>query len=264
MTIKGARLNADHASTKACGPASERHSGNVRPIRAILFDKDGTLVDFQRTWGPAVDEVMRHLAHGSPAAYKRLAAASRFIEAEQRFLPASPIIAEPTPVFGALWAAALSRTPSPEFCAEIDRLLRDATTLHLAAIGDPKVVLSDLAGRAYRVGMITNDPEATACAHARKLGLDGIMEFIAGYDSGFGAKPEPGPVLAFAQAVGVAPAEIVMVGDTVLDLIAARAAGALAVGVLTGPASAESLAPHADALIASYTELPAWLLARHA
>ena len=254
-------MNADYARSKASVPASEKHSGNVGPIRALLFDKDGTLVDFQRTWGPAVDEVMRHLAHGSRAAYERLAAASRFIEAERRFLPDSPLIGEPTQVFGALWAAALSRAPSAEFFAEIDGLLRDATTSHLAAIGDPKAVLTDLASRSYRIGMITNDPEATARAHVRKLGLDGILEFIAGYDSGFGAKPEPGPVLAFAHALGVAPAEIAMVGDTVLDLIAARAAGALAIGVLTGPASAETLAPHADALIASYTELPAWLLA---
>jgi phosphoglycolate phosphatase len=50
-----------------------------------------------------------------------------------------------------------------------------------------------------------------------------------------------------------------MVGDTVLDLVAARAAGAIAIGVLSGPAPAEALAPYADALIASYTELPAWL-----
>jgi phosphoglycolate phosphatase len=216
-------------------------------------------VDFQRTWGPAVQEVMRHLARGSQATYERLAAVSRFVESEQRFLPDSPLIGEPTQVFGILWAEALSRTPTAEFFAEIDRLLRGASTSHLAAIGNPKAVLTDLAGRSYRLGMVTNDPEATAHAHVRKLGLDGVLEFIAGYDSGFGAKPAPGPVVAFAHTVGVAPAEIAVVGDTVIDLLAAHAAGALAVGVLSGPASAKALAPHADVLIASHAELPGWL-----
>jgi phosphoglycolate phosphatase len=229
------------------------------PIRAILFDKDGTLVDFQRTWGPAVQAVMQHLASGDRAAYARLAAAIRFVEAEQRFLPDSPFIAEPTSVFGALWATALGRPANAEFFAEIDRLLCDATIGHLAAIGDPKTLLTLLAARGYRLGMITNDAELTARAHARKLGLDQVLKFIAGYDSGFGAKPDPGPVLAFAQAVGVPPAEIAVVGDAVHDLAAARAAGAIAIGVLTGPAPSAILAPNADALLASPAELATWL-----
>jgi len=92
--------------------------------------------------------------------------------------------------------------------------------------------------------------------------LDKYLEFVAGYDSGFGAKPDPGPVLAFAQAVGVPPSEIAVVGDTVLDLAAARAAGAIAIGVLTGPAPSAILAPHADALLASPAEFAAWLDSR--
>jgi phosphoglycolate phosphatase len=219
-------------------------------------------VDFQRTWGPAAREVMQHLAGGDRTAYERLAAASRFVEAEQRFLPDSPVIAGSTQIYGALWAEVLGRTPDDAFFAEIDLLMCDATTLHLAAIGNPREQLTELASRGYRIGMITNDAETNARAHARKLGIDGIIEFVAGYDSGFGVKPAPGPVLAFARAVGVAPAEIVVVGDTVLDLAAAHAAGAVAVGVLTGPVSAESLAPSADALIASHAELAAWLASR--
>ncbi len=39
------------------------------PIRAILFDKDGTLIDFQRTWGPATHVVLSQLCDGDAAAY---------------------------------------------------------------------------------------------------------------------------------------------------------------------------------------------------
>jgi len=240
-------------------PSNTVHLEKVGPIRAILFDKDGTLVDFQRTWGPAAQSVMRRLASGNRAAYDRLVAASRFVEADLRFLPDSPLIAEPTGVYGALWAAALGRPANAEFFAEIDRLLCDATTRHLAAIGDPERLLSFLAARGFRLGMITNDAKITARAHLRKLGLDKYLAFVAGYDSGFGAKPDPGPVLAFAQAVGVPPSETAVVGDSVLDLAAARAAGAIAIGVLTGPAPAAVLAPHADAVFTSPAEFAAWL-----
>jgi phosphoglycolate phosphatase len=228
-------------------------------IRAILFDKDGTLIDFQRTWGPAVDAVMRHLAGGDHAAYARLAAASRYDQATQRFLPDSPLIGEPTSVYGRLWAEALGRPATADFFAEIDRLLCDATTLHLAPIGDPQALLTALAVRGYRLGLMTNDAEITARAHVRKLGIDRLLEFVAGYDSGFGAKPQPDPILAFARSVGAAAEQVAVVGDTPLDLTAAHAAGAFAVGVLTGPVPAANLAPHADALIASPAELPAWL-----
>ena len=61
----------------------------ARAIRAILFDKDGTLVDFQQTWGPAVHDVMQTLAAGHHAIYERLAAAIGFVESEQSFLPDS-------------------------------------------------------------------------------------------------------------------------------------------------------------------------------
>jgi len=137
------------------------------PIRAILFDKDGTLVDFQRSFGPAVHEVMQHLAGGDHAAYDRLVAASRFVEADQRFLPDSPLIAEPTSVYGALWAAALGRSADAALFAEIDRLLCDATTRHLAAIGDPRALLTALAARGYRLDwspMMPKSPLAPTCA----------------------------------------------------------------------------------------------------
>jgi phosphoglycolate phosphatase len=235
------------------------HARNVLPIRAILFDKDGTLIDFDRTWGPAVQAVLRHLAGGNATLYRMLCAESGLVDGVH-FRPDSPLIDESTSLFAARWATLLGRPADPAFFAEIDRLLCEATTAHLAVIDDPKAVMSELAGRGYQLGLVTNDAEATARAHVRKLGLDRILAFVAGYDSGFGVKPEPGPVLAFASVVGVPTTEIVMVGDTALDIATARKAKARAVGVLTGPNSSDSLQlAKPDAVIASIAQLPAWL-----
>lgn len=232
------------------------------PIRAILFDKDGTLVDFERTWGPAVDAVLHHLAHGDDDLYRRLCAASGLV-AGRHFLPDSPVIGEPTSVFAAPWAALLKEPADATFFTKVDLLLCQATTAHLSPIGDPRRVLSDLATRGYRLGLITNDAEASARAHLRKLGLERFVEFVAGYDSGFGAKPAPTPVLAFAAAAGVSPAEVVVVGDTVIDVATARAAGARAVVVSTGPNSDALREAKADAVVDSVADLAGWL-ERHA
>jgi phosphoglycolate phosphatase len=101
--------------------------------------------------------------------------------------------------------------------------------------------MSELGGRGYQLGLITNDAAGTARAHMRKLGCEHMLAFVAGYDSGYGAKPAPGAVLAFSAAVGVSPKELVLVGDTALDIATARAAGARAVVVLTGPQSSDYL-----------------------
>jgi phosphoglycolate phosphatase len=229
------------------------------PIRAILLDKDGTLVDFQRTWGPATHAVIAELAAGDAAVYEALAEVSGFIAAEQRFLAGSPLIAGATPDYGPSWAQVLGRPATPDFFAHVDRLFLRAGQEHLAPIGEPAAVLTALARRGYRLGIITNDAEANARAQIAQLKIDHLVGFVAGHDSGFGAKPDPGPVLAFAQKLGIAPSEVAVVGDSLHDLAAARAAAATAVGVLSGPAPRDVLAPHADALIGSIADLPAWL-----
>ena len=232
------------------------------PIRAILFDKDGTLVDFQRTWGPATHALLAHFAAGDRVVFDELAAVSGFVAAEQRFLPDSPIISGATPDFGSLWAQVLGRPATSDFFAEIDRLYNVTGLEHLAPIGDPAGVLAGLRRRGYQLGIATNDPEASAHAQIARLGIARLVEFVAGYDSGFGAKPAAGPVLAFARALDVEPREVAVVGDAVYDLVAARAAGAIAVGVRSGPTPGALLAPYADALIDSIADLRAWLEGR--
>jgi phosphoglycolate phosphatase len=85
------------------------------------------------------------------------------------------------------------------------------------------------------------------------------FDFIAGYDSGFGGKPAPGQLLAFCEQTGLAPSQCAMVGDSLHDLEAGRTAGMTTVGVLTGPAPRDELAPHADVVLPSIAELPLWV-----
>jgi len=229
------------------------------PIRAILFDKDGTLVDFQRTWGPATHTVLTQLCNGDRGAFDRLAAVSLYDAAERRLLPGSPVVIETTYGYGKLWAEALGVPLTAEFVDQIDRMYFQTTLDHLTPIGDVKALLGALAARGLRLGLMTNDADANTRAQMQRLGLDRLLEFIAAYDSGYGHKPDPDPVLAFAAFAKVDPAEIAVVGDTAHDLVAARAAGSVAVGVLSGPVPRERLEPHADVLLGSIAELEAWL-----
>ena len=145
--------------------------------------------------------------------------------------------------------------------------LADVTDMiDAAAAGAPmseavplRPLLSALRARGLKLGVATNDSEAPARAHLAAHGLTELFDFVAGYDSGHGAKPGPGMCLAFARAMGLDSSSAVMVGDSRHDLQAGRAAGMRTVAVLTGVATAADLAPHADAVLADIGALPAWL-----
>ncbi len=98
-------------------------------------------------------------------------------------------------------------------------------------------------------------PLAVVGALALAMGLG----LAASAHAGPSAKPAPGMLLAFADRFGLDPAAVLMVGDSRHDLIAARAAGMPAVGVLTGTAAAEDLAPLALAVLPDIGHLPGWL-----
>ena len=129
----------------------------------------------------------------------------------------------------------------------------------LTPIGDPVAVLSALTAMGLRLGVATNDSERSARRQIEALGIAPYVDFVAGYDTGHGGKPEPGMVLAFAEFLRAAPSSIVVVGDSLHDLAAARAAGATSVAVLSGPAERATLEPHADFVIAHVGDLPGLL-----
>lgn len=226
-------------------------------LEAILFDKDGTLIDFQKSWGPAAHAAMRRLARGDAAAVDRLARAMGFDRVRETFAAESPFIGGSSASYGPLWAQALSRDDLDALIVEMDAALAQEVRRTLAPIGDPVAAADALRARGLKLGIATNDAEAPAREQAGLLGLTDRLDFVAGYDSGFGGKPGPGMVLAFARAVGVAPAQIALVGDSLHDLHAARAAGAVAVAVLSGPAGRDELAPQADHVLDDISGLPA-------
>jgi phosphoglycolate phosphatase len=228
-------------------------------ITAVLFDKDGTLIDFDRTWGPAAYEVMQALSGTDAAAFERLVEISHYVVEERRFLRTSPLVAGSSDVFGRDWAVALGRSDPQALAGEIDRLFAVHGMASLTPIGEPLAVLELLAADGYRLGIATNDAQAPALAQAEAMGLIPHLDFVCGYDSGHGAKPDPGMVLGFARHLGIPAGEVAMVGDSTHDLHAARAAGAVAIAVLSGPATREELAPHADHVVASIADLPALL-----
>ncbi|WP_340109934.1 HAD family hydrolase [Pikeienuella sp. HZG-20] len=232
---------------------------NLTRIKGALFDKDGTLIDFTATWRGLVEGMIATCAGEDAALAADLGAAIGFDPATGLFLPGSPVVAGSTGEVAALMAALLPGTHADEIEREANR--RAAAAAGVSPTPGLMAALARLAEMGLTLGVATHDSEAAAHAHTRALGLDGRFAFIAGYDSGCGLKPGPGMVRAFCRATGLSPSDVVMVGDSVHDLGAGRAAGAAAaIGVLTGPAPEAELAPFADAILDAVADLPDFLI----
>jgi len=229
-------------------------------IDGIVFDKDGTLFDFRRSWGGWVQGVLAELATGSGHA-AALADVLRFDPATGDFLADSPVIAASTAEIADVLLPLLPEQSLTRLEARLNRLAGASQMVPAVPL---RPLLQALRSRGLRLGVATNDVEASARAHLLAQDVAGCFDLVVGYDSGHGAKPGPGMLLAFAAQTGLDPARVLMVGDSRHDLMAGRAAGMRPVAVLTGIATAEDLAPLAEAVLPDIGALPGWIDARRA
>jgi phosphoglycolate phosphatase len=107
-----------------------------------------------------------------------------------------------------------------------------------------------------KMACLTNKPLAFAQALLRVKALDGYFGWVFGGDSFARKKPDPMPLLGTCKAMGVAPGQVLMVGDSQNDAQAARAAGCPVALVGYGYNHGEPIAaaPH-DLLVDSLAEL---------
>lgn len=228
-------------------------------IKAILFDKDGTLLDFEKTWGPTMVQVIDQLTEGDETKAQTIADSILFDRESQTFGPGSTFVVDGPQIFASAWAEILGRAPGDEFCQKIDEMFVAPSLEFATPFLTTRGTLRYLREHGFTLGIGTNDSEEGARAQADKLGFTKHMAFIAGHNSGHGAKPAPGMVFAFAETTGYAVNEIAMVGDSAHDMLTGQNAGATSIGVLTGQSSRDDLAPHADHILESIAELPALL-----
>ncbi len=223
-------------------------------IKAILFDKDGTLFDFDKSWGiwarGFIDDY-------TPDQAKRRALARGFeLDYENsRFLPTSPIIAGTS---SAIFSAIEAVFPD-HAAAEIAQKVRYSTAnAQMQPVTDLRPLLETLKARGLKLGIATNDDEAGAYEQLGREDVVELFDFIAGHDSGYGAKPAPGMCQGFLRAVQIEPENALMIGDSQHDIRSGQAAGMQTMGVLTGPANAAELS-NADYVLDHIGLLPEWL-----
>jgi HAD superfamily hydrolase (TIGR01509 family) len=234
---------------------------DLEGIDLVIFDKDGTLIDFHAMWGAWARELGERL----DAAVRRPVAGDVFATigfdpTSGRVTPGGPLASARMGQVQDLVAALVRR-----WCPSVAAARRAIETAWFApdpvALAVPLADLPRLLGGLHasgrRLAVATTDDRAPTDATLRALGVRHHIEALVCGDDGFAVKPAPDAVVAICQALGSGPARCAVVGDSPADIAMGRAAGAaLVVGVLSGVGTAADLAG-ADVVLASVGKLAA-------
>jgi phosphoglycolate phosphatase len=219
-------------------------------LKGVLFDLDGTLLDtladiaaaLNRTvteqgWAPFTDdEVRAMIGRGSPILIQRSAAARRQV------------------ITAAAEAALVQRFF--HHYEEMEGMHQSSAKPYAGAIES----LRALHVHGVRTAIVTNKQRRFAVKLIQRLGLSPWIDLVVGGDTCERRKPDPQPLLFACEALEIQPAQGLMVGDSINDVDAARAANMAVVCVSYGyNEGRDPRALSCDALLDSLGDLPGLL-----
>jgi phosphoglycolate phosphatase-like HAD superfamily hydrolase len=229
-------------------------------IDLVVFDKDGTLIDFGAMWSGWALEFGRRLdaATRRPVAGDVFAAIG-FDPVEGRIRSGAPLAIATMAQIEGIVAAVVRR-----WCPSVAAARRAVETAWFepdpVATAVPTADLGELFRRlrenGRRIAVATTDGRTPTEATLRGLGIREAVSALACGDDGIGMKPDPAMLLAVCATVAIPPERTAIVGDTPADLAMGRSAGAgRVIGVLTGVGTRTELEPLADVVLGSVGEL---------
>ena len=240
------------------GPAGTGDA--LEGIDLIVFDKDGTLIEFHLMWGGWVGALATRLEASSGLALREGLYALLGVDLETGLVHAHGLLAA-TPmsrIREAVVAFLVDAGAAPDRAeAAVDRAWDAPDPVALARpVTDLGALLARLRPRVGLFAVATSDDRDPTIRTLETLGIAGEFADLACADDGFPNKPAPDPVLRLCERLGVPPRRTAVVGDSPADLRMGRSAGvARTIAVLTGVGDLATLQPLADVVLPSIAEL---------
>jgi phosphoglycolate phosphatase len=214
-------------------------SAKTLPVRALIFDLDGTLIDSKLDLIHAVNAML--------------------CEAGREKLPAETISGyighgAPTLVARALGAASTEeeRARALQFFLTYYEEHKLENTCAYPGVGE---TLAKLSARGMPMAVLTNKPVRISIRILEALALAKYFRAIYGGNSFETKKPDPLGARTILNELHVAPGDAMIVGDSEVDVQTARNAGCLAAAVNFGFGVHDRAAHPADVYIETFSEL---------
>jgi pyrophosphatase PpaX len=198
----------------------EPRSVDLKQLKYLLFDVDGTLADTIRLILDTFHETLRILEMPPLSDEEILSQIGRPLHLQMRDLDSMR---------------------DGELIALYSRLYRENHDRLAKGIPGIKEALAVLAERGYRMAVVTSKRSMSTHRDLRFFALDTFFEVVVAADDTSHHKPHPEPVLSALELMGAPPDQATYIGDSPYDLRSAHAAGVLAGAVEWSPFPREAL-----------------------
>ncbi|MDT8719067.1 HAD family hydrolase [Clostridium sp. 19966] len=239
----------------------------MKNIKGILFDKDGTLLDFNSIWVPVAEALAKEIAADLQV--------DKSCDLEEKLLKSIGVCCGKVEPMGILaWgtvgdiadqlkAVLHEENIKKELLQDIEviienkisRLSREKAVL-VRPIGDLEKLFEKLKALGVFIGLATSDTYESAKLCLKILKIEEYFDFIGADDGISKSKPNPELLNKFCMACHIKPEEVAVVGDTEVDIeLAANGNAALAIAVLSGASGIDTISQQADFILASVHEI---------
>ncbi|GAK13664.1 HAD family hydrolase [Geomicrobium sp. JCM 19039] len=219
---------------------------NSTSFDTVLFDKDGTIIDFSSIWMPwlqeVVEEVCRTVDILDTPSWKKQAFHAVGIENGTRLDPESPLAIgsmQDTYTILAYCLYNLNHTPWSEALYAVMEAVehinvQKSYTTQMQAIDGVENFILECKAAGKKIGVLTADDQDQAILHLEQLHLNHHFDFVMGSDQVERSKPFPDIAVKAAKAHDFDLSRAIMIGDTDADMgVAKNADMARALGLVT-------------------------------
>lgn len=195
-----------------------------KPVKAVLFDLDGTLLDTHALLAASYDYAVREVLHETWPEEKLLSMVGR------------PLLDTMVTFAGG----------DEELGAELTRVYRGYNEVihdeYVRAYAGIPEALAELAARGIPMGLVTSKFSKLARRGLEVCGISEPITVMVAPDIFSVSKPDPAPVIRGCELLGFDPGEVVYVGDSPFDVHAGIGAGCPTVACTWGFFTQEQLA----------------------
>ncbi|MFZ9856714.1 MAG: HAD family hydrolase [Roseiflexaceae bacterium] len=232
-----------------------------RPPRLVIFDKDGTLIDFQRMWGYWAIAFAERISQQIVVDVRQDVLQLYGVDPQSlRIDPQGALSISPMATMQQMVVQHIM-----PYCSDMTQAYQIVQhawqppdpTVNVYPTADLLHLFGQLRQRGVIIAVATADNRQPTIATLAHLG---VMHYVAALacadDSNMPPKPAPDKIWAICRAVGLHPHDAIMIGDTPADMQMGHNAGVMAqIGVTSGVSTAHELTPWASWVIPTVADI---------